>query len=133
MEYNNKYAIEWQYGMKQTLGFVSLHPDYKEVYITDKRAQPYIFVLYNLQYPLNDFLKDVKFNTGEEKSYSKVASFNKFIFKWDILGSQPDWGKLYILTPSEYDGLKYKLNFEIKKLIQFPNGGDAFYIVSKGI
>lgn len=130
-EFNKQYAIDFQYGMKEIARFIKEHPDFNEVYITDRRSQPYIFILYNLNYPLYSYLRGVKFNTGEEKNYSLVHSFDKFIFKWDVLGSTPDWGKLYILTPSEYDGLQYKLFFDVREIVHFPNGTDAFYIVTR--
>ena len=39
---------DWQYGMKEVVEFVKLHPEYIQVNVTDIRSQPYIFFLFYL-------------------------------------------------------------------------------------
>lgn len=131
-EFPKRYAIDWQYGMKQIVEYVKDNPQYSQVFTTDARSQPYIFFLYYLKTPLPEYLNSVVYNRSESnKSYNSVSYFDKYHFgDWDPLGSLPMEGVLYILTPSQYDGLQYKLVFHVKKVIYYPNGTTAFYIVS---
>jgi len=129
--YPKKDAIDWQYGMKQIVEFVRTHPEYTQVYMTDIRSQPYIFFLFYLQTPLPDYLNTVVYNRGENKSYSTVAYFDKYFFGgWDPIESIPSEGVLYVLSPSQYDGLRRKSDFSVKSVIHYPDQGDAFYLVS---
>ncbi|MBI2085937.1 glycosyltransferase family 39 protein [Candidatus Daviesbacteria bacterium] len=131
-QYSKRFAIEWQYGMKQIVEFIQANPQYNHIYMTDARYQPYIFFLYYLQTPLPDYLRTVTYNKAESsRSYNNVFFFDKYFFGgWDRVESVPDKGVLYILTPSEYDGLKYRSSFEVKKIIKYPNETDAFYLVT---
>lgn len=134
--YFNVYPLkdphEWQYGMKQIVEFVKLHPEYNQVYITDIRSQPYIFFLYYLETPLPDFLKTVIYTRDtENRRYNLVFTFDKYYFGgWDPIESMPSHGVLYVLSPSQYDGLRHRSDFIVKKVIHFPDGGDAFFLVS---
>jgi 4-amino-4-deoxy-L-arabinose transferase-like glycosyltransferase len=131
MEYSKKEAIEWQYGMKQIVGYLKENPDYVQVYMDKIRQQPYIFFLYYLKVPLPELLASVRYDESESKSYNTVLSFDNYQFGgWDIIESYPNYKVLYIMTPSFYSGLKYINTFEVKDLIKYPNGSDAFYIVS---
>lgn len=143
--YPKKDQHDWQYGMKQIVEFTKLHPEYNQVFVTDIRSQPYIFFLFYLKTPLPDYLNSVIFNNLEEsKSYNLVSTFNGFYVAqngqpktvnlyfggWDPIESMPNTGVLYVLSPSQYDGLRHKSEFSVKKLIRYPDGGDAFFLVS---
>ncbi len=130
-EYVKRYAIEWQYGMKQIVEFIKQHPEYEQVFMTDVRSQPYIFFLYYLKTPLSEYLNSVVYNHSESRSYNTVAYFDRYYFDgWDPIESMPNPGVLYIVSPSQYDGLRHKSEFDVKKLIRYPGGGDAFFVVS---
>lgn len=129
--YAKQYAIEWQYGMKQAVEYVKDHNGYSQVFITAERSQPYIFFLYYLQMPTQEYLNTVSYNSTKSRSYNLVTFFDKYHFgDWDPIESYPSPGVLYILTPSEYSGLRHKAEFNVKKLIRYPNGSDAFFLVS---
>lgn len=130
-EYTAKYAIEWQYGMKQIVEYLKANPNYVQVYMDKIRQQPYIFFLYYLKTPLPELLQTVKYDQSESKSYNTVVSFDKYQFggRWEIIESYPTPGILYIMTPSYYSGLRYGSQFDVKDLIKYPDGKDAFYIV----
>lgn len=143
--YPKKDAIEWQYGMKQSAEFVKAHPEYTQVYVTDIRSQPYIFFLFYLKTSLPEYLNSVVYNRLEEsKSYNTVSYFedsyltqegqrkrvNFFFGGWDPVESMPDRNVLYVLSSSQYDGLRHKAEFDVKKLIYYPDGSTAFYLVS---
>lgn len=130
-EYAKRYAIDWQYGMKQIVDYVKDNEQYNEVFMTDVRAQPYIFFLYYLKYPLPKYLNTVIYNNSESLSYNNVSNFDRYYFDgWDPIESFPNKGVLYIVSPSQYDGLRHKQLFEVKKKIVYPNGTDAFFIIS---
>lgn len=130
-KYGRKNAIEWQYGMKQIVDYLKSDPYYVQVYMDKMRQQPYIFFLYYFKTPLPELLQTVKYDQSESKSYNTVVSYDKYQFggNWNIINSYPNYGVLYIMTPSFYSGLMYRTDFEVKSLIKYPNGTDAFYIV----
>ena len=143
--YPKKDPHDWQYGMKQIVEFVKVNPNYTQVYMTDIRSQPYIFFLFYLKTSLPEYLNSVVYNRlTESKSYNTVSYFeNVYLTKegqskrisfyfggWDVVESMPNSRVLYIVTPSQYDGLRHKALFDVKKIINFPGGGEAFIIVS---
>jgi 4-amino-4-deoxy-L-arabinose transferase-like glycosyltransferase len=129
--YSKKEAIEWQYGMKQIVEYLKKNPKYVQVYMDKIRQQPYIFFLFYLKTPLPELLKTVRYDESESKSYNTVVSFDNYQFGglWNIIDSYPNYEVLYIITPSYYGGLKYINQFDVKELIKYSNGNDAFYIV----
>ncbi len=129
--YSDRYAIEWQYGMKQIVGFVKTHPEYDEVFMTAERQEPYIFYLFYLETPLPQYLQTVSYNETRSRPANTVAGFSKFHFGlWDPIESQPTPHVLYVVTPSDYTGLRYKLSFETVYAVKYPNGSDAFFLVT---
>lgn len=129
--YSTKYAIEWQYGMKQIVGFLAKEKGVKKVYVTIERSQPYIFFLYYLKTSLPDYLNSFKPNAGPTSGASNINSFGKYNFGgWNTVESIPADGEYYVLTPSEYSGLRYINSFNIRRLVTYPNGTDAFYIIT---
>lgn len=130
-EYRNRYAIEWQYGMKQIVDYVDAHPEYDEVYMTAERQQPYIFYLFYLQTPLSTYLRTVSYNETHSRSASTVRSYSKFHFGlWDVVESPPISHVLYVVTPSDYTGLRHKLSFDTVYTVKYPNGLDAYFLVT---
>lgn len=128
-EYSQKYAIEWIYGMKQIMDFSNEY-DFNRVYITDARMQPYIFALFYAKAPLPEFLETVKFNKTKSAPSNLVESFGKYRFMWDQIYTEPVDGVLYAITPNIYDGLFRKKDFDVLKLIKYPDGTDAYYLVT---
>ncbi|HET7098860.1 MAG TPA: glycosyltransferase family 39 protein [Patescibacteria group bacterium] len=129
--YPVKDAIEWQYGMKDSVAYAQKHSDYSLVYMDKIRQQPYIFFLYYLKVPLPELLRSVKYDQTISSSYNTVSSFGKYNFgNWDPIESYPSADILYIITPSFYSGLRYISSFVVRKLVKYPDGTDAFYLVS---
>jgi 4-amino-4-deoxy-L-arabinose transferase-like glycosyltransferase len=128
--YPKKEAIEWQYGMRQIVDYLKENPNYAQVFMDKVRQQPYIFYLYYFKTPLPQLLATVRYDESESKSFNTVFSFNNYQFGgWDIIESYPNQKVLYVMTPSFYTGLRFINNFEVKSLIKYPDGGNAFYIV----
>ncbi len=130
-EYAKRYAIDWQYGMKQIVEYVQKHPEYKEVYMTNVRSQPYIFFLFYTKKPLEEYVKEVEYNNSHTRSFNLVSAFDRYIFEyWEPIEVFPQPARLYVVTSSQYDGLRYINDFEIKKIVYFPDGGTAFYLIA---
>lgn len=130
-EFVKRYAIDWQYGMRQIVEYIQSNPEYSQIDMTDVRSQPYIFFLYYLKTPLAKYKYQVLYNNSQSKSYNNVSNFDRYYFgDWDPIESYPSIGVLYIVTPSQYDGLRYKSLFDVKKLIYYPNDVEAFYLIS---
>ncbi len=130
-DYKDRYAIEWQYGMKQIVDYIKAHPEYDEVYMTAERQQPYIFYLFYLQTPLPSYLKTVRYNETLSRSANTVTGYSKFHFGlWDPVESLPNPHVLYVVTPADYTGLRHKLLFDTVYAVKYPSGGDAFFLVT---
>lgn len=129
--YSMRSANQWQYGMKESVEYVKDRNGYSQVFVTDVRSQPYIFFLYYLKEPLPKFLETVYLNETQTRSFNLVSFFDKYHFgDWDPLESMPNPGVLYIVSSSQYDGLVHKDIFDVKKRIRYPDGSDAFFLVS---
>lgn len=129
--YSTKYAIEWQYGMKQIVEYLNKQKYVTAMYMTKERSQPYIFFLYYLKTPLPQYLSTVKPNEGPTSGTSRISLFENYHFGgWDTVESRPESGVYYVLTPSEYSGLRYAQQFRVDRLVKYPNDTDAFYIVT---
>lgn len=129
--YPQKYAIEWQYGMRDIVEFVKGHSGYGPIYTTDVRHQPYIFFLYYLKFPQPDFRSSVSYNYSQSRAYNLVSSFGNYHFgDWNFIDSPADQLTLYAVSPYEYSGMKNRLLFDVKKIIRYPDKTDAFYLVS---
>lgn len=74
-KYNIETSSDWQYEYKE------IYKNQKSGEVTDKYGQPYIFALYYLKYPPEKFRQEVVLNSINNWGFSKVKSFNGFIFK----------------------------------------------------
>jgi 4-amino-4-deoxy-L-arabinose transferase-like glycosyltransferase len=75
IKYSKETATDWQYQYKE------IFAKQKTGVVTDKYAQPYIFALYYLKYPPQEFRDTVKYNPVDKWGFSLVSSFNGFQFK----------------------------------------------------
>lgn len=130
-KYPAKYANDWQYGIKQIVEYLNKTRGVNSVWMTKERSQPYIFFLYYLKTPLPEYLSSVKPNEGPTSGTNRISAFGKYHFGgWDAVESKPESGVYYVLTPYEYSGLKYIMQFNVLKIVKYPDGGDAFYIIT---
>ena len=53
-----------------------------------------------------------------------------FLDDLEFAYSYPGYSIYYVLTGPEYTGLYYKKDFEVKTRILYPDGSEAFYIVT---
>jgi len=81
-KYSEISSRDWQYEYKKIAeDYVDEFPKYKNIIISDRYAQPYIFVLYYLKYDPVKFRQTVKYNSVDKWGFSTVASFGNFRFK----------------------------------------------------
>lgn len=129
--YPKRYGLDWQYGMKQVTSFISSNPQYGLVHMTDVRDQPYIFFLYYLKVKPELFLRTVEYNRTNQRGASLVTFFDKYYFeRVDLMTLKPQTQALYILSPSEYDGLRYKSEFKLLETVKYPDKADAFFLLT---
>lgn len=53
---------------------------FKKFYITKQNGQPYMHLLYNLQYPPTKYQSQAKLSAPDQYGFGQVESFDKFIF-----------------------------------------------------
>jgi hypothetical protein len=117
--------------MKQIVDYLDSTKGVKKVYMTIARSQPHIFYLYHLKTPLPEYLDTVVPNTGPTSGVSRINSFGKYYFgNWSVVESAPVYGVYYVMTPFEYSGVRNRDMFKVKNVILYPNGSDAFYIIT---
>ena len=71
----------WQAGYKELATFVNEnYGRYDNFYITQKNGQPYIFLLFYLQYPPEKYQKISSLSGPDKFGFGQVENFDKFIF-----------------------------------------------------
>lgn len=82
------YAGEWQYGYKESIAYVKSHQQqYDKIFISDILGRPYVYYLFYLQIPPQEFRKDAHI-TRDEFGFVNVQSFGKYYFTRDINSPQ---------------------------------------------
>ena len=128
--YPNKYAVDWQYGLKEAVLFIKSRPKAERVYVTDVRSQPYIFFRFYEPISNEEFRKRLVLDESKWKLSNTVEMYDNYVFgRWDVVHSMPTSNMIYVITASEYHGLLHRNDFEVLKIIKYPDGGEAFYIV----
>lgn len=122
--YNLNNSEHWHYGYKELFTkYRGEFRKYDSVVVSDSYAQPYIFALYYLKYDPKIYLKDVKYNSIDKWGFSKVASFNNFVFK--EVGSDDLQSNSLVFSDKIIEG-----THEVDQ-IKFLNGEVAFYVYQK--
>ncbi len=71
----------WQAGYKELADYIKTnYNNYDKFYITKKNGQPYIFLLFYLNYPPETYQKFAKLSPPDEYGFGQVENFDKFIF-----------------------------------------------------
>jgi len=71
----------WQAGYKELSEYVSKnYNDYDNFYVTQKNGQPYIFLLFYLQYPPEKYQKISSLSGPDKFGFGQVEHFDKFVF-----------------------------------------------------
>ena len=71
----------WQAGYKELASYIKEnYNNYDRFYITKKNGQPYIFLLFYLQYPPEIYQKESSLSKPDEYGFGQVEKFDKYIF-----------------------------------------------------
>ena len=71
----------WQCGYKELAAFVKENYDkYDRFYITKENGQPYIFLLFYLQYSPDKYQKIASLSKPDDYGFGQVEKFDKFVF-----------------------------------------------------
>ena len=107
-------------GMEEPIKYVATLED-KQIHITDKIKEPYIYVLFFTEYNTNDFVDTVKYD-DENKEYRKVQEFGNYYFE-DITLIKNNQEDVYMIKKED----KEQYNLEDFKVTEFEK-----YIVVEG-
>ncbi len=71
----------WQAGYKELTDYIKVNYEkFDKFFITRKNGQPYIFLLFYLQYPPEIYQKESLLSIPDEYGFGQVEQFDKFIF-----------------------------------------------------
>jgi len=71
----------WQAGYKELADYIKTeYGRFDKFYITKKNGQPYIFLLFYLQYPPDIYQKESFLSSPDEYGFGQVEKFDKYIF-----------------------------------------------------
>jgi len=90
----------WQCGYKELAEYVQNAYDKTDrYYITKKLGQPYIFLLFYLQYPPGQYQKQASLTAPDEYGFGQVEKFDKFTFS--LPKDNTNQAALFITTVNE--------------------------------
>ncbi|MBI5123210.1 hypothetical protein HZA75_05115, partial [Candidatus Roizmanbacteria bacterium] len=71
----------WQAGYKELTNYIKTNYNrFDKFYITKKNGQPYIFLLFYLQYPPEKYQKESSLSSADEYGFGQVEKFDKYVF-----------------------------------------------------
>jgi hypothetical protein len=107
----------WQSGYKELSDYVKKNYNKTDTfYITQKNGEPYIFMLYYLQYPPQQYQKQARLTAPDVFGFGQVEKFDKFNFSIP----QSAFHKNHIAIigyPDDFDQLPSIDKSKIKKII----------------
>jgi len=110
----------WQCGYKQLTDYIkNNYQKFNKFYITKESGPPYIFLLFFLKYPPNEYQKQANSGPIDEYGFSQSEKFDKFIFNLDYNPSEKN-----IVVIGRPHNFKEEKN--LKKIII--NNESLFYI-----
>ncbi len=75
----------WQVGYKELSNYIKTNYNrFDKFYITKKNGQPYIYLLFYLQYPPEIYQRDSSLSSADQYGFGQVEKFDKFIFDLPI-------------------------------------------------
>lgn len=110
-----RFSADWQYGYKESIGYVIDHKDqYKHIYDSGSMGRPYIYYLFYTKTDPREFRKTMKV-TRNVFGFVDVLSFGKYNFPKDFSQVQKSKSNLYVVSaegvPTDVKKLK-----EIKRV-----------------
>jgi len=103
----------WQAGYKELSDYVKTnYKHFDKFYITKKNGQPYIFLLFYLQYPPEKYQKESSLSSPDEYGFGQVERFDKFIF--DLPNENQLKNSVIIGFPDDFPDIEKPYLKEIK-------------------
>jgi 4-amino-4-deoxy-L-arabinose transferase-like glycosyltransferase len=128
VHYPKAYPAAWEYGFRELTSYLKENKSrYNQVFVTDKYDQPYILLLFYLQYPPVDFQSHHELTVRDKYNFSTVKEFSQYSFtntSWDKV--RDVHGTLIVAAPEDIP----EVGVNIVKTIYFPGGEPAFKIIS---
>lgn len=91
----------WQAGYKELAQYVKDNYNrFDKFYITQKNGQPYIFLLFYLQYPPDKYQKQSSLSSADQFGFGQVEKFDKFVF--NLPGDKPPKNSVLIGYPDDF-------------------------------
>lgn len=98
-------ARSWQCGYSELSTYIkNNYKKFDKFYITQKNGEPYIFLLYYLNFPPEKYQKQAKLTSPDKYGFGQVEGFDKFIFsfppsaidehKVSLIGYPDDFGQV---------------------------------------
>ncbi len=96
----------WQCGYKEMGQYLKEnYEDFNRFYITKRLGQPYIFTLFYLQYPPQQYQTEASLTDLDEYGFGQVESYGKFLFNFQT--PDPNESAVFIGYPEEFpDSIK---------------------------
>lgn len=106
----------WQCGYKEVGQYVkSNYNTFDKFYITIKHGEPYIFMLYYLQYPPEKYQNQATLSAPDEFGFGQVEKFDKFNFS--VPGDAFDEKNVAIIGyPDDFNGRSEDILKHVKKI-----------------
>lgn len=116
----------WQCGYTEIGTYIKdNYSKFDKFYITQKHGQPYIFILFDLQFSPAEYQKHASLSTPDEFGFGQVEKFDKFIFSLPSTASN-DKNVALIGYPEDFNQFNSLDTNNIKKIII--NNEEIFWI-----
>jgi hypothetical protein len=113
IDYPKYSAGEWQYGMKEVIEYAEDSP-YKNIVMSDRFNQGYIFALFYTQYPPSQYHLDLRQRCRHSFGRYRISSLAKSIKRDD--------STLFILRSYEIKNMPKKYTWKVIYAIDEPRG-----------
>lgn len=121
----------WQCGYKELGDYVKANYDnFDKFYITQKNGQPYIFMLFYLNYPPSEYQKHARLSAPDQFGFGQVSGFDKFVFSLDRVDENIRYA--YIGFPDDFPSDMPQQEKDSIKKIQVRTE-QMFWIKEKGM
>jgi hypothetical protein len=117
----------WQSGYKEVNEYIkNNYNSASHIYITRDIGMPYIFTLFYLNYPPEEYQRQAQLSAPDEYGFGQVEGFDKFTFEF-IDPEKAEKNSVIIGSRDNFKGLKKEYN----PLIIAPQGESMFMIYRK--
>jgi len=118
----------WQCGYKELGEYVKTnYHRFDRFYITRKNGQPYIFLLFYLNYPPEKYQKNASLSSFDQYGFGQIAQFDKFVFDLNRINENENYA--VIGYPDDFNELPENEKNKLQKITV--NTEQIFWIKEK--